>query len=211
MTQKIAQGAEAIIYSDRNIVIKHRFEKKYRHPSLDQKLRKTRTRREYKILEKLHSIGFPVPVGLEMDDNNMKLSMSKILGETLKTVVDVLEKKGDKKQCLELFRTVGEQVAVLHNNGIVHHDLTTSNMILNSEDKNIYFIDFGLSFFSDKIEDYAVDLHLLKRALESRHHRIFEECFEAILTGYKKKSSNSKEILKRLELVELRGRNKAKH
>ena len=55
----IAQGAEAIIYSDNKIVTKHRFEKNYRHPELDLKLRQFRTRREAKVIEKLHLLRVP--------------------------------------------------------------------------------------------------------------------------------------------------------
>ena len=95
----------------------------------------------------------------------------------------------------------------MHNNNIIHGDLTTSNMILENE---IYFIDFGLSFFSDKTEDKAVDLHLLRHALESKHHKIFEKSFKAVLNGYKSKCRKYNETIKRLEKVESRGRYKGK-
>jgi len=96
---------------------------------------------------------------------------------------------------------------MLHNHLIIHGDLTTSNMILNKE---IYFIDFGLSFFSEKAEDKAVDLHLLKEGLESKHYRIWEECFRCALEAYRKEANKSSETLKRLEIVEKRGRYRAK-
>jgi Kae1-associated kinase Bud32 len=211
MTTKLAQGAEAIIYTDYKTVTKDRFEKKYRHPQLDKQLRKARTRRESKILEKLQALNFPAPRLIEMDDTTMKVHMEHIPGETLKKTIDHLEEKKDEKGYVKLCKEIGEKVAILHNNGIVHQDLTTSNMILNAENNNIYFIDFGLSFFSDKIEDYAVDLHLLKHALESRHHRIFNKCFESVMLGYRKKANKAEEIIKRLEKVEARGRNKTKH
>ena len=59
---KLAQGAEAVLYSDYQTVEKDRFEKKYRHPELDRRLRKFRTKREAKILEKLQAAGFPAPL-----------------------------------------------------------------------------------------------------------------------------------------------------
>ena len=104
-----------------------------------------------------------------------------------------------------LGKEIGRKVGILHQNEIIHGDLTTSNMILGSE---IYFIDFGLSFFSTKIEDMAVDLHLLKQALESKHYEIFEKCFSAVLSGYD--HPKRKEILTRFNTVEARGRNKLK-
>ena len=77
-------------------------------------------------------------------------------------------------------------------------------------DKEVYFIDFGLSFFSQKAEDKAVDLHLLKEALESKHCKIWEDCFKSAISAYKKAANSGNETLKRLEIVEKRGRYRAK-
>jgi len=74
----------------------------------------------------------------------------------------------------------------------------------------VVFIDFGLSFHSERIEDKAVDLHLLKEALESRHWRVWKECFAAAARAYEKKAKDGKLILKRLEEIETRGRYKKK-
>ncbi len=211
MVNKIAQGAEAIIYADDAIVVKDRFEKTYRHPDLDRRLRKSRTRREGKVLTKLSEIGLAAPGLIEMDDKEMKVRMDLVPGDMVKTVIDDLESAGDAAGYVKLCREIGEKVAVLHNNGLVHQDLTTSNMILHAEKKEIFLIDFGLSFFSNKVEDHAVDLHLLKHALESRHHRIFEKCFAAVIDAYKKRADKADETMSRLERVEKRGRNKTKH
>ncbi|MBT5022221.1 Kae1-associated serine/threonine protein kinase [Candidatus Woesearchaeota archaeon] len=207
----IAQGAEAIIYLDSNsddgkVIIKDRFEKTYRHPELDRKLRKSRTRREAKVLEKLQSLGIPAPKLIKLDDKEMKIEMEQIPGNKVRDVFEVDESY--KKLSLE----VGQLVAMIHKNGIIHGDLTTSNMILNSKDNKIYLIDFGLSFFSEKEEDKAVDIHLLKQALESKHYKIFEDCFKLVIQGYKENSSESdaKAVLARFEKVELRGRYKMK-
>ncbi len=199
MQEIIAQGAEAVIYSDGMTVVKHRFEKTYRHPEIDAELRKCRTRREAKVIEKLSEIGFPGPKLISMDDKNMKISMSHVKGSLVKEVLHTNHRK--------LSREIGRKVAKLHANNIIHGDLTTSNIILGNE---IHFIDFGLSFFSEKEEDKAVDLHLLKQALESKHYKIFEECFNEAIEGYKESYPDAQRILKRLEIVESRGRNKKK-
>lgn len=209
--EKLAQGAEAIIYADPDSVIKDRFEKKYRHPELDGRLRKSRTRREGKILTKLSDAQFPAPSLVEMDDKDMKVHMSLVPGDMVKVVVDKLEESGDKDGYCAVFREIGSKVGTLHSMGIIHQDLTTSNMIMHSTKKEVYFIDFGLSFFSDKVEDCAVDLHLLRHALESRHYRIWKECFAAVLSGYLEKMLKAEEVIARLETVEKRGRNKGKH
>lgn len=211
MTSKLAQGAEAIIYSDSTTVTKDRFAKSYRHPELDNRLRKARTRREAKVLTKLTEAQFPVPQMIGMDDKEMKVQMEHVPGRMVKEVVDALEEKKDEKSYIKIFKEIGMRVGELHDKGIVHQDLTTSNMIMHETKKQVYFIDFGLSFFSDKIEDYAVDLHLLKHALESRHYRIWEKCFDAVVEGYKQTKPDAAEVLSRLEKVEKRGRYKSKH
>lgn len=196
----ISEGAEARIYADGNKVIKERARKSYRIPEIDESLRKFRTRREAKVFERLEKIGFPIPRIISFSDRTMKIEMELIDGEKLRDILN-------EKNCIRLCNEVGEKVGTLHKNSIIHGDLTTSNMILKEK---IYFIDFGLSFFSEKTEDKAVDLHLLRQALESKHHEIWKRCFNSAIKGYKKAEPNSTEILKRLEKVEERGRNKGK-
>ncbi len=199
MPEIIAQGAEAILYREGNSVIKDRISKSYRLPEIDEKLRKFRTRREAKVLQKLAEIRFPGPKLIDFSDKDMKINMSFVRGDVLK---DVLHRNH-----AELSRELGRKIGILHKNDIIHHDLTTSNMILNDE---IYFIDFGLSFFSKKAEDKATDLHLLDRALESKHSEIYEECIKAALEGYKETYPEHSVILERLKKVQARGRNKGK-
>ena len=76
--------------------------------------------------------------------------------------------------------------------------------------KELCFIDFGLSFIDHHPEHKAVDLHLLKQAFESKHWKHFKTSLEAVFEGYKAKAKDAEIILKRLELVELRGRYKRK-
>ncbi len=209
--KQIAQGAEAKIYADEDVILKERFEKKYRHPELDRKLRKSRTRREAKVLNKLTEIGVSAPGLIEMDDKEMKIKMQRIPGKTIKELVDELERKKEKEEIRRIFKEIGIKTGKMHNAGLIHQDLTTSNMIMHNEKGKVYLIDFGLSFFSEKIEDKAVDLHLLKHAIESRHYRIVEECFNAVKEGYKKSCLDAEAVFKRLEVVEERGRNKGKH
>ena len=101
---------------------------------------------------------------------------------------------------------IGRTVAEMHKNGIIHQDLTTSNMI--SVERQIGLIDFGLSFHSSKIEDRAVDLHLLERGLEAKHPLVHDECWKNVLLGYSESVEDSEEVYSRLEQVEKRGRYK---
>src|SRR3989338_9044071 len=185
----ISQGAEAKIYLTDSKIIKDRIKKDYRIQEIDEKLRTFRTKREAKILEKLHKFGF-VPKVLECDDKE-KLVIEYIEGPKLRDVLDAIYFK-NKLSALEICREIGKKIKIMHDNHIIHGDLTTSNMMLNSnilldsreksdnQDNNqVYFIDFGLSFVSQKVEDNA-------------------------------KGERHKDVISRLEKVEARGRNKAK-
>lgn len=192
----IAQGAEAKLYRKDGVLVKERVKKGYRIEEIDTKLRKQRTKKEAKILDKIYHLGF-TPKLISTDDEK-KIEMEFISGKTLR---DYLTKDNYK----ELMQELGKKIAILHNNGRIHGDLTTSNFIFNGQ---IFFIDFGLSFSSEKIEDRAVDLHLLKQALESKHYQIWEECFKEVLDAYIKEAKDGKQIIERLKLVEKRGRYK---
>jgi len=195
----IAQGAEAKLFKTEDKVVKDRFAKSYRHPELDSKLRKARTRREAKVLQKVSGL-IPSSEYIDHDDKEMKISMKFVDGSVLKDVFD---------SDFELYsKLIGKNVAILHSNDIIHGDLTTSNMIFNDK---MHFIDFGLSFFSKKIEDKAVDLHLLRQALESKHHKVFEKAFNVVLDEYSKHYSEGNDVIKRLEIVEKRGRYKQQY
>ncbi|MEK6894579.1 MAG: KEOPS complex kinase/ATPase Bud32 [Nanoarchaeota archaeon] len=197
----IGRGAEAIITKQNKTVIKDRIEKSYRYPDLDKKIRKLRTRSESKIMEKAQKI-VNVPKIISSDEVKSKIEMEYIDGKKL---ADHLENIDYKK----VSEKIGKELAKLHDNNIIHGDLTTSNLLLKDED--IYFIDFGLGFHSSRIEDKAVDLHLIKQALEAKHPTINEECFNALVKGYTKQSKHAKRTLKQLEKVEKRGRYKAQY
>lgn len=190
------QGAEAKVYKDQNKIIKIRIEKKYRCKELDQNLRAQRTRKEAKVLEKVVSLD--ITPELLSTNNQDILELEYIHGKKLS---EYLEKLPYKKICREL----GQKIRQLHDHDIIHGDLTTSNLIYDEKQDKLFIIDFGLSFTSTKDEAKAVDLHLLKEALASKHIAVADAAFKEVLLGY-----NSKSVEKRLSLVEQRGRNKQK-
>ena len=199
MQQIIPPETEATISLDKDVITKDRVKKSYRLSILDQRLRKQRTKKESKILEKTSTL-IPVPKLIKTDDKE-KIEMQFIEGKKLSEHLDSL------KNAEEIYKLIGENIAILHDNNIIHGDLTTSNMIYSTKENKLYFIDFGLSFESNKAEDKAVDLHLIKQALEAKHFSKFELFFKAVLEGYKL-SKNFKETIKRLKSVEKRGRYK---
>ena len=201
----IQQGAEANIIKVRNWIIKDRVKKGYRIPELDIKIRGRRTKSEAKLLEKASKvINCPTPFLQPSIRNSSKLKMPFIDGKKLSDYLDKFPLKKQKEVC----KLIGESTAKLHDADIIHGDLTTSNMIL--KNNKIYFIDFGLGFVSHKFEDKAVDIHLLKQALEAKHFKNWEILLREVLKGYSK-SKDSKIVLERLNKVEKRGRYKNKY
>ncbi len=206
MTQKvIQQGAEAKIILDEGqggkFIIKDRIRKAYRISELDKKIRVRRTRSETKLLEKASKIiNAPAPIVKRKDKNATKIVMPFIKGIKLSEYLDKLPSTKQKKIC----KVIGENIAKLHDVDIIHGDLTTSNMILDKEE--VFFIDFGLGFYSKKIEDKAVDLHLLRQALEAKFLK-WQPLFGSVLDGYARSKDHTK-IFEQLKKVEARGRYK---
>ena len=94
-----------------------------------------------------------------------------------------------------------------NNNKLITNNIPKELADNNDNSGKVYFIDFGLGFESKKIEDKAVDLHLIKQALEAKHFNNYERFFKAILEGYKI-SKHHEATIQRLKAVEKRGRYK---
>ena len=232
----IQQGAEAKIFLDEknNLIIKDRVSKSYRLPALDNKLTKQRTKAETKLLTKANQI-INAPLPKKSREHN-KIIMPYVDGEKLSTALNYFPLEKQKL----IMKKIGESIAKLHKEDIIHGDLTTSNMILvydnntissnsqvnnhnvnnsNINDKSkltnkrnedndlkIFFIDFGLGYISKKVEDKAVDLHLLKQALEAKHFMHWKDLYEEFSKAYSKNYPGSKVIFERIAAVEKRGR-----
>jgi len=115
-------------------IIKERFEKKYRVKELDQKLTKQRIHTECRNLVRAYKGGVNTPTVYFCDQINRKIYLqfidnSAVLKEVLKTIYSTQSFKNEV--LLEkIINSIGENLAKLHNNQIIHGDLTTSNMLL---------------------------------------------------------------------------------
>ena len=118
----IAQGAESKLFLSKDRIIKDRFRKTYRIKEIDDRLRKSRTKREAKILDKLKKIGFPIPRLIKTNETDT-LEIQYIKGKLLRNILD-------NDNCISLGKEIGGKVAILHTNNIIHGDLTTSNLFL---------------------------------------------------------------------------------
>ncbi len=205
----IGRGAEALLIKQGNILLKRRVKKGYRHDQLDLMLRVGRTRHEARLLKKASQF-IPTPIIKALDGMTKRrlypeteIEMQFIPGKLLSENLD----KFSMPKALQICEQIGKNAALIHDKDIIHGDLTTSNMILKGKD--IYFIDFGLGFHSGRAEDKAVDIHLLKQALESKHFKRSSKYFNSVIKGYKN-SEKYNLIMEKLKKVEARGRYKAK-
>ncbi len=203
----IKKGAEANLYftewHGRKVIIKKRVAKKYRPLKLDKQIRTYRTVHEPQLMHEAKKAGVPTPTIFMVDLKKATIIMEFIEGKQIKQLLSEISSSKRSALCFKL----GELVGRLHNYGIVHGDLTTSNMILNSE-KKIFFVDFGLGEKTKELEARGVDLHLMRRALQSTHFSFADECFKAIIEGYTQIVGDdaAKNVLDKVKEIERRGR-----
>jgi TP53 regulating kinase-like protein len=201
----VAKGAEADIYlvewNGLNALKKLRKPKRYRHPELDYQLRKTRTNHEADIIYRAKNNGISTPLLFQVDNKNGFIVMEYIDGIKVRDIVDHL----DDDERFMLFKLIGYYSGLLHKSGIIHGDLTTSNIIKSGE--RVVFIDFGLSGVSNEVEKRGVDLNLMNRMLTSTHFKYQELLLEAFKEGYKNSmGKEAEEALDRMVEVSNRGR-----
>ncbi len=179
----LKKGAEASLFltewHERKVIIKVRVPKKYRPQELDEQIRNYRTLHEPQLIHEAKAAGVPTPLIYMINVPKSSITMEYIEGQQIKQVLNSVSKIERHDLCVK----IGESIARLHKQGLIHGDLTTSNMILNPSGK-IFFIDFGLGEKNIELEAKGVDLHLLKRALQSTHYQHWEECFQNVLCGY---------------------------
>ena len=197
----IAQGAEAqILKINDNLLKKIRLEKPYRIKEIDLKLRKQRNKREFKVLTKLYENNIHVPKPEEITDykthNEISFTFEYINGKPLKYSLNK-----------QLLNEAFQKIIQMHNLNVMHADLTTLNMIKQEKTNKVFLIDFGLSEFTSKFENKAVDLNLFFTCIKNEHKQYYKYKQELEET-YSNQANNGEKIIQRLRNIEKRGRNK---
>ncbi|MFH5799687.1 bifunctional N(6)-L-threonylcarbamoyladenine synthase/serine/threonine protein kinase [Haladaptatus sp. CMAA 1911] len=184
------RGAEATVSIGEERVTKRRTPKSYRHPSLDAHLRKERTTLEARLTSDARRAGVPTPVVSDIDLAESAIEFERVGHGDLRD-----ELTADR------VRDVGRHLGTLHRSGIVHGDPTTRNLRCAAD--RTYVIDFGLGYYSDDVEDYAMDLHVFSQSLAgtaddaAELQRAFEAAYEETGTAA---------VLDQLREIEGRGR-----
>lgn len=190
-------GAEAEIKKIKKnnifLISKKRIQKNYRDQNMDFLIRKKRTKSEAKIINQLYPI-INVPKIFEVNGNEFEILMEFIPGDQLKKILET-----KKNLTNSLCTLAGKEIKKIHDFGIIHGDLTTSNILF--YDNKLFFIDFGLGFFSKKIEDQATDLIVFKKTFNATHSSI-KNGWELVLKGY----DPSDELKERMLKIQKRAR-----
>jgi TP53 regulating kinase-like protein len=147
--------------------------------------------------------GVPTPLIYLVNIAEASITMEYIEGQQIKQSLNYVSKDQRQELCVK----IGELIGKLHSHGLIHGDLTTSNMILSPEGK-IFFVDFGLGEKNIEVEAQGVDLHLMKRALQSTHYQFWEECFKNVLRGYSSVLGveATEKVYEKIKEIERRGR-----
>ena len=223
-------------FLSKKCLVKERFKKKYRVEELDKKLTKERMLSESRNILRASKKGIKVPTIYFVDLTERKIYMEylenscqlKIILQSIYSLPDI----SPYESLLEkISQDLGDMLSKLHSENLIHGDLTPSNILLKIKDdtgsdllnnaeklilekKNyddMYLIDFGLSSvslsISSALEDKAVDLYVLKRAMISSNPKS-EELFDKAMNIYKNKCQNGEEIINKYKNVEMRGRKK---
>jgi TP53 regulating kinase and related kinases len=202
----VYRGAEADIFSDEwageQAIFKFRKPLPYRHPELDAEIRAQRTIHEAEILHDAKSAGVSTPSLYYVSQRESLIVMQEIQGERLKSFLGS-SPGGDRTRVSTEF---GSAVGRLHLGGIMHGDLTTSNILV--ERAGVRLIDFGLATHSIKVEDHAVDLRLIKETLIGAHSEIASRVMSSFMKGYTGEvgEARARAVGRKLLEIERRGR-----
>jgi TP53 regulating kinase and related kinases len=202
------RGAEADVYRGEwcglPAVFKMRKPLLYRLPELDKLIRSQRTVHEAQMIHQSKQAGVSAPHLYYLSPPEALLIMEYVRGERLKTIL--LEAGLTRERAGALGEEFGRSIARLHAAGIMHGDLTTSNVIVDGD--SLSLIDFGLAVHSQRLEDHAVDLRLIKETLTGAHNSVSKAFMQSLLAGYSSVlgRSRAEAATKKLAEIERRGR-----
>jgi N6-L-threonylcarbamoyladenine synthase/protein kinase Bud32 len=185
---EFVQGAESAVTLGETVE-KHRHARSYRHPALDERLRRERTRGEARLLAEARREGVPTPLVRDIDTQKMRLTLQHVGNSDLRDALTV-----------ERVAEVAKHLARLHESGLVHGDPTPRNVRVGDRTT---LIDFGLGYYSGDPEDHAMDLHVLLGSLAGTDDDA-ERLRDAVLDAYDEAGDAA--VLERLAEIESRGR-----
>ena len=157
---------------------------------------------EARLLEKLLSLGMPVPQPLAAQCSRDGLSytgallMRRIMPAS--ALADLLETITPRDPC---WFHAGQCIRRFHEIGLVHPDLNARNILVShpgSEEASVYLIDFDRAFFrAHATRSFKSNLSRLHRSLvklwPARHSSGLKPCWEQLMFGYNNGNGYNKE------------------
>jgi Kae1-associated kinase Bud32 len=168
---------DAGTYLGRPAVFKRRRPKGYRIPEIEAAVARTRMRNEARLMRRARAAGVAVPAVLSVDPPAQTLVLEYLGPNSLRSTFDGLP--GASRRAVA--RQAGRAAGRLHRAGIVHGDLTTSNMI--ERGGRLFLFDFSLGRIAGDPEDFAVDLKAFKDSFAATHLEHARD-FREVLRGY---------------------------
>jgi TP53 regulating kinase-like protein len=203
----VSRGAEASIRAVEWLgwpaYLKDRESKTYRPKSLDERLRKERTRTEARLLVDARHLGVRTPIVYDLDLVKHRIILEALSGPTLK---ELLELHAANVEALRpALRGFGEALGRLHAGGISHGDLTSSNLLFPAGPEGPpAFLDLSMGSRSPGVEELAIDLHLVEEDLRSLHPK-GDDLLAEFLRGYAVGNPTGADAV-RARAKEIRGR-----
>jgi Kae1-associated kinase Bud32 len=183
--------------------LKERDAKSYRPKSLDERLRRERTRTEARLLVEARRAGVRTPIIYDIDLIKHRLVLEELPGPTLKELIDA--SKSEAGPLLVPIRAFGTTLGQLHAAGISHGDLTSSNVLFPSGPAGSpAFIDLSMGARNAGVEELGIDIHLVEEDLKALHPK-GTTLVRTFLQGYREANPDHQAaVLRRAR--EIRGR-----
>lgn len=198
LVQSAGIGRAKVVYfshNDVNLVLKHYYRgglvasiNKDRYLGLD--VEKTRAFREFRLLEKMKTLGLPVPdVVAAHAEKGLFYFRADLITREIENVNTLADYLSDKSADALLWNKVGACIKEFHAHNVDHADLNARNILLTNKDE-VYLIDFDNSNIRNGSDAWKQDnLLRLKRSLlkfknNTADFRFDENDWIAFLKGY---------------------------
>ncbi len=168
----LSRGAEATIrrvdWWGFPALLKERDLKSYRPKTLDERLRRERTRTEARLLVDARRLGVRTPIVYDIDLARHRLILEELPGPTLRQLLE--DPALPASSLVAAVRGFGLALGRLHAGSIAHGDLTSSNVLF--PDGPLHppaFLDLSMGSRNPGVEELGIDLHLVEEDLRALH------------------------------------------
>lgn len=154
-------------------------------------LERSRSFREFHLLARLFSDGFPVPAPLAASCERQGVFYhASLMTELLSGVVTLAQYLAGQVQDDDVLRQVGSVIRAFHAGGVHHADLNANNVLIDAGNEKVYLVDFDrCSYRPGHRIDGRNNIERLKRSIRkcsgSDNESGVEKTWSAIMRGYR--------------------------